>query len=57
MFPSAQVDKVLAEPDSQTAHGIRAKFFDAGHQTESSLMAKGIFRYTSQESADIAKDS
>jgi alkyl sulfatase BDS1-like metallo-beta-lactamase superfamily hydrolase len=41
---------VLAEPDNARAHAIRAEVFQKRRDLETSLMAKGIFGYTANES-------
>jgi alkyl sulfatase BDS1-like metallo-beta-lactamase superfamily hydrolase len=41
---------VQAEPDNLRAHAIRAAVFQLRRTQETSLMAKGIFGYTAQES-------
>jgi alkyl sulfatase BDS1-like metallo-beta-lactamase superfamily hydrolase len=42
---------VQAEPDNLEAHAARAEVFEARRSAETSLMAKGIFRFAAQESA------
>lgn len=41
---------VLADPDSKSAHGVRAEIFQKRRNGETSLMAKGIFGYAANES-------
>lgn len=41
---------VQSEPESKHVHGVRADIYARRRKTESSLMAKGIFGYTSRES-------
>jgi hypothetical protein len=43
---------VLAAPDDRAAHAARAQVYQARRDTETSLMAKGIFGYTAGESLD-----
>jgi alkyl sulfatase BDS1-like metallo-beta-lactamase superfamily hydrolase len=40
----------LAEPGNRTVHGVRAEIFQKRRDQETSLMAKGIFGYTANES-------
>ncbi len=48
---------VQAEPTNTDAHQTRADVYRARRSTESSLMAKGIFRWASQESDAVVADS
>ncbi len=41
---------VLADPDSKSAHGVRAEIFQKRRNGETSLMAKGIFGHAANES-------
>jgi len=47
---------VLAEPENKAAHAARAEVFDIRRKAETSLMAKGIYRFTAQESTAKASD-
>ncbi len=47
---------VLAAPDDRAAHAARAQVYQARRDTETSLMAKGIFGYTAGESLDRSAD-
>jgi alkyl sulfatase BDS1-like metallo-beta-lactamase superfamily hydrolase len=47
---------VLAEPENKAAHAARAEVFEIRRKAETSLMAKGIYRYAAEESADKASD-
>jgi alkyl sulfatase BDS1-like metallo-beta-lactamase superfamily hydrolase len=47
---------VLAEPDDRRLHQIRAEVYQARRGRETSLMAKGIFGYAANESANRAAD-
>ena len=42
---------VQAAPDDRAVHAARAQVYQARRDTETSLMAKGIFGYTAGESA------
>lgn len=44
----------LAEPGSPEIHAVRAEIYQRRRDSESSLMAKGIFGYASAESLDAA---
>ena len=44
----------LAEPENKAVHSVRAEIYQQRRQSESSLMAKGIFGYASAESLDAA---
>ncbi|MEM7020081.1 MAG: alkyl sulfatase dimerization domain-containing protein [Pseudomonadota bacterium] len=46
---------VQAEPDNTAAHGIRADIYQRRRNTETSLMAKGIFAYAANESKAITE--
>jgi alkyl sulfatase BDS1-like metallo-beta-lactamase superfamily hydrolase len=46
---------VLAEPDNNEAHAARADVFRERRSAETSLMAKGIYRYTVKQSEEKAK--
>lgn len=45
---------MLAEPDNKAVHAVRAEVYQLRRQSETSLMAKGIFGYASAESLDAA---
>ncbi len=45
---------VQAEPMNKAVHAIRAEIYQLRRESESSLMAKGIFGYASAESLDAA---
>ncbi len=47
---------VQAEPDNREAHAARAEVFEARRKAETSLMAKGIYRFAAQESANKSAD-
>jgi hypothetical protein len=44
----------LAEPENKTIHAIRAEIYQLRRESETSLMAKGIYGYASAESLDAA---
>ncbi len=44
----------LAEPENKAVHTIRAEIYQLRRQSETSLMAKGIFGYAAAESLDAA---
>ncbi len=44
----------LAEPDNKHIHALRAEIYQERRQGETSLMAKGIFGFTANESKNKA---
>jgi alkyl sulfatase BDS1-like metallo-beta-lactamase superfamily hydrolase len=44
-----------AAPDDPSVHGARAEIYEARRKSETSLMAKGIFRAASRESEAVIK--
>ena len=44
----------LAEPENKSVHAVRAEIYQLRRESETSLMAKGIFGYASAESLDAA---